>query len=66
LKKHYLLHEKENLITPTPNVVLNFLQLHLHEILHSLGPFYDAEIAAENNLVLGTIKVAALTITFTH
>lgn len=56
LKKHYLLHEKKNFITPTPNVVLNFLELHLHEILQSLGPFYDAEIAAESYLVLGTIK----------
>lgn len=66
LKKHYLLHEKKNFTTPTPDVVLNFPQLHLHKILHSLGPFYDAEIAAENYLVLRTNKATALTITFTH
>lgn len=42
-----LFHEKENLVAPAPDVVLNFLQLHLNKVLYRLWPFYDTKSAEE-------------------
>lgn len=40
-----LFHEEKNLVPPAPYIVLNFLQLHLHKVLHHLRPFYDTKRA---------------------
>lgn len=43
--KTHLFHEEKDLVSPTPDIVLNFLGLHLRKILDSIWPLYDAEVS---------------------
>lgn len=42
-----LFHEKKDFVAPTPDIVLDFLRLHLNKILNSLWSFYNAKVAAK-------------------